>query len=378
MSFRRSIAVFATAVLAACSSDETAAPPPPPAPVATTIAISAGADQSAAIGTAVATAPAVIVKDQFGQPFAGAPVTFAVATGGGSVTGATVTTGTNGVATLGSWTLGILASAQTLTATSGSLTTSFTATGVVPSGCTVVNYAIGVSLPMNWDTNDCTVASTVSSGWGTDPAGKRYDRLQFTTTTQQQVDAMVTGADGRQLLLRDSRGLYVGLQSNATFSPPTQNPMHFKYVLAPGTYTFEPIAPSTTATGAYTFGTTTNTKIDCTYTVFATTNVTVSDSVVNKTYNCTGPTGFMEQWLILQLRTGMKVRLTLNADFPALFIFRDDRQGPASPSLVTKQGSAGQTLVIDWTATFDKWHEIVIAPLNAAGGKYTLKIEELP
>jgi hypothetical protein len=363
MAFRRSIALLAIAVLGACSSDETAAPPPPPAPVATTIAISAGADQSAAIGTAVTTAPAVIVKDQFGKPFAGAPVTFAVSTGGGSVTGATVTTGTNGIATLGGWTLGIQAAAQTLTATSGSLSTTFTATGVVPSGCNVVNYALGVSLPMTWDTNDCTVASTVSNGWGTEPVGKRYDRLQFTTTQQQQVDALVTGADGRQLLLRDSRGLYVGLQPNAQFSPVAQNPMHIKYVLAPGTYTFN---------------TATSTKVDCNYVVFASTNVTVSDSVVNKTYNCTGPTGFMEQWVNLQLRTGMKIRLTLTADFPALFIFRDDRQGPASPSLVTKQGSANQTLVIDWTATFDKWHEIVIAPLNAAGGKYTLKIEELP
>src|SRR5205807_83510 len=43
---------------------------------ATSIAVSAGNNQSAAVGTAVATPPAVIVQDQFNNPVAGVAVTF--------------------------------------------------------------------------------------------------------------------------------------------------------------------------------------------------------------------------------------------------------------------------------------------------------------
>ena len=96
------------------------------------IAVNAGDKQSATVGTAVEVPPSVIVTDDRGNPVAGAAVTFAVASGGGSATGTTTTTGANGVAAVGSWTLGPTAGANTLTATCGALaasTVTFTATG---------------------------------------------------------------------------------------------------------------------------------------------------------------------------------------------------------------------------------------------------------
>jgi adhesin/invasin len=99
---------------------------------ATQMAINAGDGQSATAGTAVATAPSVIVRDTNGNPVAGVDVTFAVASGGGSVTGASATTNASGIATVGGWTLGTTAGTNTLTATAPSLTGSpltFTATG---------------------------------------------------------------------------------------------------------------------------------------------------------------------------------------------------------------------------------------------------------
>ena len=83
------------------------------------IAVNAGDNQSAAAGTAVSTDPSVIVKDAGGNPVAGVQVTFAVASGDGSVTGATPTTNGSGIATVGSWTLGPTAgnNNNTLTAT---------------------------------------------------------------------------------------------------------------------------------------------------------------------------------------------------------------------------------------------------------------------
>jgi hypothetical protein len=99
---------------------------------ATQIAVNAGNSQSATVGTAVTTLPSVIVKDGNNTPVSDVSVTFAVATGGGSVTGASATTNASGIATVGSWTLGTTAGSNTMTATSGSLSGSpvtFTATG---------------------------------------------------------------------------------------------------------------------------------------------------------------------------------------------------------------------------------------------------------
>ncbi len=341
---------------------------------AASLTTSAGDNQSAAVGAAGPAAPAGVVKDQDGPTRAGATGPVSGGAGGGAITGATATTGADGVAKLGGWTLGIASGTQRLKATSGSLSTTIAATATVPTGCKVINYALGATLPLNWESDDCTVPSTMSIGWGS-VAGRRYDQLRFTTTQQEQVDAAVTGPDGRMLLLRDSRGLYVGLQASPAFSPLAQNPMHMKYVLAPGTYTYEPLAPSATATGSYSLTTTTNTKIDCDYIVFTTTNVTINGTVDNS--SCLQPNGIdREQWFNLQLKTGMKIRLTLsNTDVAPGLLIRDDRLGPASPLLAVKTGTkAGDVVVIDWTATFDQWHEVIVF----SRGKYTLKIEELP
>ena len=52
------------------------------------MSLSAGNAQTATVGTAVATAPSVLVTDAYNNPVSGIAVTFAVASGGGSVTGA--------------------------------------------------------------------------------------------------------------------------------------------------------------------------------------------------------------------------------------------------------------------------------------------------
>ncbi len=105
-------------------------------PIATAIAGFAGNNQSARVGTSVATPPSVIVTDATGIPVSGISVTFAVASGGGSVTGAVATTNAQGIASVGSWTLGSGLGLNTLTATSGSLSGSpvtFAATATVPA-----------------------------------------------------------------------------------------------------------------------------------------------------------------------------------------------------------------------------------------------------
>ena len=95
----------------------------------TSVLKSAGDTQSAPVRTAVATAPGVTVKDQYGNPVAGLAVTFVTTAGNGAITGASATTNAQGVAAVGSWTLDSTAKVDTLTATAGALSAvTFTAT----------------------------------------------------------------------------------------------------------------------------------------------------------------------------------------------------------------------------------------------------------
>ncbi len=105
----------------------------------TSIAIQDGDGQSAPVGTAVTTEPSVVVTDASGNPVPGVNVDFDVTGGGGSVDPGTVATGSNGIATVNSWTLGPAAGGNTLVASVPSApgigTETFTATG------TAVNQA---------------------------------------------------------------------------------------------------------------------------------------------------------------------------------------------------------------------------------------------
>ena len=130
---------------------------------ASTIAINAGNNQSATAGTAVTTAPSVIVKDANNNPVSGVSVTFGVATGGGSLgSPATVTTGADGIATSPAWTLGTVAGGNTLSATSGSLSGSpltFTATATYTISVAAI---AGVTAPVT----GATPVTTTTAGTG--------------------------------------------------------------------------------------------------------------------------------------------------------------------------------------------------------------------
>lgn len=104
-----------------------------------TLAIQAGDAQSAIVGQDVANPPAVLVRNERGEVLPEVEVIFAVAAGGGKVTGATATTNDEGVATVGGWTLGTKAGTNQLTATVAGLSDSpvtFTAIGTAdaPTG----------------------------------------------------------------------------------------------------------------------------------------------------------------------------------------------------------------------------------------------------
>jgi hypothetical protein len=136
------------------------------APVAVSMSIHAGNNQAAQAGTAVATSPAVILRDAGGNPVAGIVVTFTVSGGGGSITGATATTGSNGVATAGTWTLGGTPGSNSLTASGGGLSAAFTATGTTPPPNVQVVTFGDSNIDLGFSGSDKTVRSSsyVSAG----------------------------------------------------------------------------------------------------------------------------------------------------------------------------------------------------------------------
>lgn len=115
--------------LAGCGGGDSAGPRPDTTPATVTSRVTMPA--SAPAGTAVTPLPSVIVKNARGEVLAGVPVTFAVAAGGGTITGGSQTTDASGIATIGSWTLGNTAGENRVTATVGSLpAVTFTVTGI--------------------------------------------------------------------------------------------------------------------------------------------------------------------------------------------------------------------------------------------------------
>jgi hypothetical protein len=118
---------------------------------------SAGDNQTGLAGSPVAVPPQVTVKDANGNPKSGVVVTFSVASGGGSVTGASATSNAQGVATVGSWTLGPQAGVNTLSASAtGVAAVTFTATAGAASGCAVrATHLLGTTTQGTLATTDC-------------------------------------------------------------------------------------------------------------------------------------------------------------------------------------------------------------------------------
>jgi hypothetical protein len=94
------------------------------------LTIVAGNNQSAFVSTALPTRPSVKAADAYGNPVPDVAVLFAVGANNGSVSPGVATTNADGIATGGSWTLGASTGVQSLTATDGQRSATFTATAL--------------------------------------------------------------------------------------------------------------------------------------------------------------------------------------------------------------------------------------------------------
>jgi hypothetical protein len=129
------------------------------------LAVTAGGGETVRVGTAVATPPAVTVRNAAGTPLSGVGVTFAVEAGGGSVTGATAMTDAGGVARVGSWTLGPTAGENRLKASvtaNAAISTTVAATARLPHWTVMVYMAAdnNLTIPGILDIDELEKAGT--------------------------------------------------------------------------------------------------------------------------------------------------------------------------------------------------------------------------
>ena len=126
-----------------------------------------GDGQTGLTGYALNIAPAVVVRDAASFPVPNVAVSFAVASGGGSVTGANATTGLDGVATAGGWTVQLGTNTLTATASGGGIT-----------GNPVTLVATGVSAAYHIDVRYLT-AVTAAQRSAFDSAAAQWQRLIY-------------------------------------------------------------------------------------------------------------------------------------------------------------------------------------------------------
>ncbi|HEX2722459.1 MAG TPA: hypothetical protein VHM24_06040 [Gemmatimonadaceae bacterium] len=129
--YRFILAAIPFALLACGGSDSN---DPKVGPPANLLVLSGGTTQAGVVGQPVPTAPTVLVTDAANLPVPGVTVTFAITSGGGSLSSTTATTSATGTASV-VWTLGNTFGAKTLTASVAGLpTVSFNATAIAPAG----------------------------------------------------------------------------------------------------------------------------------------------------------------------------------------------------------------------------------------------------
>jgi hypothetical protein len=329
---------------------------------AASITKTAGDNQSATNGTAVAVPPAVTVRDANGNPVAGVTVIFAVASGGGSLTGGTQVTNASGVATVGSWTLGAAAGTNTLTATAGSLpSVTFTATAVLSPLCA----------PANWPSH--TIGTTTSGALTTDDCLRSSGRyMDFYITTVSPAGAYAfdesSTAFDSYLYLYGPDGFVVGYNDDGS----TGLDSHLKVLVPSAAYVLGATSFDPGSTGSYTVSSsTTAAAITGCEEVFVARGITTSQTL--ETTDCLR-TGFYSDDVVIFLRAGTTVTISMNSTAIDAALQLYSRNG-LEVSNDDKDATTNDAQV-SFTAQVDDFYLIVpTSSVAGAIGAYTLIIQ---
>ena len=330
-----------------------------PGLVPTSISANSSINQTASPGSDVPEPPSVIVRDQNGAPLAGASVTFAVTAGGGTVTGGAIVTNASGVATVGAWTVGAVEGTNTVVATSGNLSVTFTANST--DQCVVTGtHTFGGTTTGELTTSDCSFGdgSFVDFLATTLPTGGTYTFSQ--SSPQFDTYLVLYDADGGPIGFNDDFG--TGSDSKLKAILPAGN-----FVLGANSYEANRVG-TYTLTSALDGGTVTNCE-----TVFVTRGITTSQNL--DATDCQRTGGFYGDQLFIYVLSGQPVTVSMSSAPVDAFIQIYDTNGVVLTSNDNKDATTKDAQVA-FTPTVTGFYAIVASSANAgAVGAYSLVIQ---
>ena len=321
---------------------------------ASSLSVISGDAQQGAPGSTLPTPLTVRATDAGGNAKPGIAVTFAVTSGGGSLSSTTATTNASGDAVSGSWTLGTGQCLQRVNASAGTLNAGFT-------GSTRSSIAIGGSASGDLSATDCVVNGAYADEYDlTTPAGAVNISL---SSAAAGALLNVSTADGTQLIASD--------------------PAAVRLITAASSKTVTSTA-SPGATGAYTLSvaSTSSDVTDCTpvfIEIGASTDQTLSTTDCKTNY-----AGVSGDAFSVYIPAGITVRISQTAiPLDALIAFKSP-----SGSLIVERDNGGVgasgTEVITYTAPTSGVYTIVATSYclvyndpyraNCDYGPYTLSV----
>ena len=336
---------------------------------ATALAKSAGDNQNGNAGSPVAVAPAVTVKDANGNPKSGVVVTFAVATGGGSITGGTATSNASGVATVGSWTLGPNPGLNTLTASAPGLATVTFAASAINVLCTVPTpHALGATTPGDLATNDCQLTDGTFIDFFSTTLGEANAYL-FRQAAGFDTYLYLTAPDGSVLGENDDES---GTSTNSSI----------KALLPPGSYLLGASSFDAAVTGSYSVSSsTTPTAVTGCELVFIVKNVSTTQNV--ETTDCLASTPpaaaiYADAYFIF-LRAGQSMTVAMNSTVVDAFINLVRLNNDGTVVQIASNDNKDATTKdaqLTYTATANAYYVIFARTgVSAQTGAYTLTIQ---
>jgi hypothetical protein len=326
---------------------------------------SAGDEQAGNAGVAVPVAPSVVVKDANGNVKADVVVTFAVASGGGSVTGGTATSNAVGIATVGSWILGT-AGTNTLTASApGVPTVTFTAMATPNLCATATPHTLGDTSNGALATTDCLLSD------GT--------YVDFFTTAIAEANAYLF----KQAAAFDTY-LYLGAADGTTIAESDDESdastnSAIKALLPPGNYVLGASSFDAAITGSYavTSSTTTTDVAGCEL-VFVVKNISTNQSVdaSDCLWNPAPNVSYADGYFIF-LKAGQSVTISMSSAAVDSFLSLIRLTGGVTvASNDNKDASGTKDAQVVFTATAADYYAIFArTALQAQTGAYTLQIQ---
>lgn len=155
---------------------------------------------SAIVGSSVSPAPTVEARDAYGNPVSGVIVNFVVTAGGGTVTGSPATTGSDGRASVGSWTVGTTAVPNALSANAAGLPPA--TFSVTPSPGAVARVSIDAHPETLYVAQSIQLHATSSDAYGNPRADAvawsltQFSQSAVTITPDGLVTAIAKGSPG--------------------------------------------------------------------------------------------------------------------------------------------------------------------------------------